>query len=265
VIFAGDSTYDPKRYLGGNVDVVPTRLFDTLTMETASDEWFGDFNGDNIAELAIGRLPAKNAEELGAITNKIMNYERQTMPNSAAFVSDISDGFDFSGANSVVRETLPQGVTVQDIRRGEESDSAVKNRILNAINSGQKILTYTGHGSIGIWRGNVFTKGDAENLTNSNLPIFVTMTCLNGYFHDAFNTSLSETLLKNVNGGAIAVWTSTGAGLPDSYGSLNVEIHRSLFNGATLGEAHLQAKRAVSNQDVLQTFVLLGDPSMRMR
>ncbi|HMS41948.1 MAG TPA: C25 family cysteine peptidase, partial [Pyrinomonadaceae bacterium] len=69
----------------------------------------------------------------------------------------------------------------------------------------------------------------------------------------------------NPNGGAVAVWTSTGAGLPDSYGSLNVEIHRQLLSGATLGEAHLRAKRTITNDDVLKTFVLLGDPSMRLR
>lgn len=266
VIFAGDASYDPKNYLGGNSDVVPTRLVDTLTMETASDEWFGDFNGDNVAEFAIGRLPAQNVSEISAMVNKIVGYDQQTSSNSATFVSDVSDGFDFAGANSAVRQILPQNINAVNIDRGATDDQTTRINILNAINSGQKILTYVGHGSTGIWRGNIFTKTDAENLTNAGkLPIFVTMTCLNGYFQDAINTGLGETLLKNPNGGAVAVWTSSGAGLPDSYGSLNIEIHRQLLNGATLGEAHFQAKRTISNQDVLRTFVLLGDPSMRLR
>lgn len=266
VIFAGDATYDPKRYLGGNSDIVPTRLVDTLTMETASDEWFGDFNGDNVAEFAIGRLPAQNVSEISAMVTKIVGYDAQNSSNSATFVSDISDGFDFAGANSAVRQILPQNINAVNIERGATDDQTTRSNILNAINSGQKILTFVGHGSTGIWRGNIFTKTDAENLTNAGkLPIFVTMTCLNGYFQDALNTGMGETLVKNPNGGAIAVWTSSGAGLPDSYGSLNVEIHRQLLSGATLGEAHLQAKRTISNQDVLRTFVLLGDPSMRLR
>jgi CSLREA domain-containing protein len=266
VLLAGDATYDPKRYLGGNADLVPTRLVDTLTMETASDEWFGDFANDGTAEFAIGRLPASDAVELNAMVEKLIAYENQTPAGSLTFVADVSDGFDFAGANAAVREILPGGLNATDLRRGDASDAAVRSGILNAFNSGQKIISYVGHGSTGIWRGNVFTKSDAANLTNADhLPVLVTMTCLNGFFHDAVNTNLGETLLKNPSGGAVAVWTSTSAGLPDSYGSLNVELHRQLLQGATLGQAHLQAKRAISNQDVLKTWVLLGDPSMRLR
>lgn len=266
VIFAGDASYDPKGYFGGNSDFVPTRLVDTLTMETASDEWFGDFDNDGVAEFAIGRIPGQNVSEISAMVSKIVGYDLQTQSNSAAFVSDVSDGFDFAGANTAVRQILPQSINAVNIERGETDDQTVRTSILNAINNGQKILTYVGHGSTGIWRGNIFTKTDAESLSNAGkLPVFVTMTCLNGYFHDALNTGLSETLMKNPNGGAVAVWTSTGAGLPDSYGSLNVEIHRQLLSGATLGEAHLRAKRTITNDDVLKTFVLLGDPSMRLR
>ena len=47
----------------GDLDRVPTRLIDTDFMETASDDWFSDFTGDGIAELATGRLPARTADE----------------------------------------------------------------------------------------------------------------------------------------------------------------------------------------------------------
>src|SRR5262249_18504252 len=47
VVLGGDASYDYKNYLGlGEVDVVPTKLVDTGTMETASDEWYGDQDGD---------------------------------------------------------------------------------------------------------------------------------------------------------------------------------------------------------------------------
>ncbi len=266
VLLAGDSTFDPKLYLNGNADIVPTRLIDTLSMETASDEWFADFNDDGVGEIAVGRIPAINLAELNGMIAKIVSYANQTPSNSAAFVSDISDGFDFEGANQAVRDILPKAMNTVNISRGETPDSTVRNNILNVVSSGQKIISYVGHGSTGIWRGNILTRADAENLTNANnLPVFVTMTCLNGYFHHPTISSLSESLVKNPAGGAIAAWTSTTTSLPDSYGALNVEIHRQLLGGATFGEAHLLAKRTITNDEILRTFVLLGDPSMRLR
>src|SRR4029077_20416560 len=47
VLLTGDARYDPKNYLGfGDWDIVPPRLIDTQFMETASDDWFVDFDGD---------------------------------------------------------------------------------------------------------------------------------------------------------------------------------------------------------------------------
>jgi hypothetical protein len=55
VLMLGDASYDPKSYLGyGEFDVVPTRLIDTTFMETASDDWLADFNGDGIADVTSG-------------------------------------------------------------------------------------------------------------------------------------------------------------------------------------------------------------------
>jgi len=42
---------------------VPTKLIDTVYLETASDDWFVDLNSDGLPEVAIGRLPVQTAEE----------------------------------------------------------------------------------------------------------------------------------------------------------------------------------------------------------
>ena len=50
VLLVGDASFDPKNYLDkGDFDLVPTRLVDTRLMETASDDWFTDFNDDGTA------------------------------------------------------------------------------------------------------------------------------------------------------------------------------------------------------------------------
>ena len=71
----GDSSYDPKNYLGfGDWDIVPSKLIDTALMETAADDWLGDFNSEGLPELAIGRLPARSAEEATAMVTNIAGY-----------------------------------------------------------------------------------------------------------------------------------------------------------------------------------------------
>ncbi len=58
LLLAGDASLDPRGYLEtGILDRVPTKLVETTAMETASDDWFADFDGDGMPELAVGRLP----------------------------------------------------------------------------------------------------------------------------------------------------------------------------------------------------------------
>ena len=264
-LLAGDASYDPKGYLGNaDADVIQTKLVDTDSMETASDEWLADFDGDGVGELSIGRLPARSVGEMNVIVGKIVNYERQTTSNSATFVADTNDGYDFAAANQSVFSLLPQGFNVNDIRR-ENNDA--KTQLLNAINSGQSLVSYAGHGSTGIWRGNLLTNADAAAMTNgSRLPMFVMMTCLNGYFQNPTTDSLSETLLKNPNGGAIATWASTATMTPDSQTELNRQFVSALYGqNLTIGQAIRAAKTATANRTVRQTWTLLGDPTMRLK
>ena len=109
---------------------------------------------------------------------------------------------------------------------------------------------------------------DTVTLTNgSALPLVVGMTCLNGFFQSPYTESLAEALLKAENGGAVAVWTSSG--LTDPYGQslMNKAFFRLLFNGQglTLGEAAAQAKAATPDQDVRRSWILFGDPTTKLR
>ena len=93
------------------------------------------------------------------------------------------------------------------------------------------------------------------------------MTCLNGYFHDAYIDSLGEATLKAPNGGAMAVWASTGLTEPTPQFSMSSEFYRQLFGSqiVRLGQVTTRAKGATADSDVRRTWVLLGDPTMRLR
>lgn len=268
VLFAGDSSYDPKNYLGyGDSDLVPTRLYDSAYMETASDDWFVDFQVTGVPEIAIGRLPVRTATEAAAVVTKILSYESSTGSNSALLASDLDDGHNFAAASGALRPLLPDGMAVQEVARGTIDDEAVKTQLLAAINQGKTIVNYDGHGSMNQWRGNILTRDDAANLTNSQkLAFFVMMTCLNGYFDDPVLESLAESLLK-ASGGASAVWASTALTEPGQQELLNQEMYRLLFSGSsiTIGEAAARAKHAVTDADVRRSWILFGDPAMHLK
>jgi hypothetical protein len=124
-------------------------------------------------------------------------------------------------------------------------------------------VNYVGHGSVEVWQGGLFDDDDARALTNyPELSFFINMTCLNGFFQAPYAESLAEVLLKSDQGGAIAVWASSGLTYPQGQFVMNQELMRLLFNGEelTIGEATRRAKEAVSDQDVRRTWILFGDP-----
>jgi hypothetical protein len=270
VLLVGDASYDAKNYLGlGDWDLVPTRLIDTSLMETASDDWLADFNSDGIADLAVGRLAARTPAEASVMVRKIIGYENSDPLESMLLVADINNGFDFESASTQLRALIPGNLRVEQINRGQVDDATAKSRLLDAITRGQKVVNYMGHGSVNLWSGSLLTNEDARSLTNEErLPLFVMMTCLNGYFHDPSLDSLAESLLKAENGGAVAVWTSTGMTVPPEQSVLNQQLYQLLFtsgNTMTLGEATTRAKAAVTDGDIRRTWVLLGDPTMRLK
>ena len=267
VLLAGDSSFDARNYLGfGDFDIVPTRLIDTELMETASDATIGDLTGDGVEDLAIGRLPVRTAQEASRMVSKIIGYEKASASDTLLLASDLDDGFRFAQYNDELRALVPGNIKVESVTRGTDI-TASRRELIDAINRGQKIVNYMGHGNTDQWRGNLLTSADAASLTNGDkLSLFVMMTCLNGYYHDPAFDSLSETLMRAERGGAIAVWASTGMTVPTGQIVLNQEAYRLLFDGQlTLGEATRRAKAAVSDTDVRRTWVLLGDPSMKLR
>jgi hypothetical protein len=274
VLLVGDASYDPHNYLGlGDNDYVPTKQVDTATMETASDDWLVDFDNDEVPDLAIGRLPVRTAQEAATVIGKVIAYEQSGSVEGVVLVADRTEDFDFEAASQEVRALLPGDVPVQQFFRRDYDDGTAHTKIVEAINRGPKIVNYAGHGSFGLWRGNLLTSADAANLTNSQgLTFMVSMTCLNGQFQTPYGDSLGEKMLKAVSGGAVAVWASTALTEPSAQAMMNQEIILQLFTGMnaqgqplTIGEAAMRSKAMASNSDVRRSWVLLGDPLTKLR
>jgi hypothetical protein len=78
-------------------------------------------------------------------------------------------------------------------------------------------------------------------------------------------------LIKVERGGAVAVWASSGMCGADEQALMNHAIFSLIFGedtnneALTLGEAALKAKTFISDGDVRRTYILFGDPTMRVK
>jgi len=273
-LFVGDASLDPKNYLGtGDCDFVPTRFISTIVMETVSDEWLADFDGDGLAEMALGRLPVRTAEEASRIVAKIVSYESSPKLRNVLLVSDLNDGIDFQTERDGVRSLVPVDVNLSVLDRGVLGTAAAKSELIDRINRGLGFLSYFGHGNVDQWRGDLLTSSDAAALVNGNVrPVVFAITCLNGYFQDPVLDSLSEALVKAEGGGAVAVWSSSGMCDAAPQAVIDKEMFRLIFEGddssggpLTLGQAALKAKSFITDADVRLTYILFGDPATRIR
>ena len=275
IIFAGDASLDPRNYMNlGNFDLVPTKLLDATFNETASDDWLADFDNDGIADVPVGRLPARTAAEASLLISKIVSFSPATVPQAALLIADNPGDpplFDFEEANDNVQALLPASMPVQrvDIRL-EPSNAQATADIVNGINQGKAIVNYSGHGNVDVWTGaSIFTTDHALALTNGNnkLSFVVVMDCLNGYFQDPSLLSLSEAFLKAPNGGAVAAFASSGLTTTFGQRQMELQLYTSLYGSQpiTLGDAIKIAKAASGDIDVRTTWIFFGDPSIKIR
>jgi Peptidase family C25 len=141
VLLGADSSYDPKNYLGfGDWDIAPSRLIDTALMETASDDWLCDFENDGLPEVAVGRLPARSAQEAAAMVTKIIGYESASASEEVLLVADANDGFDFEGADAELKALIPVNLRVNEIKRGGLDIGTARSLLFEGISRGQKVV-----------------------------------------------------------------------------------------------------------------------------
>jgi hypothetical protein len=275
---------------------------DPWVCEVAVDnEFVAVSGGDRLADLAVGRLPARNLAEATVMVNKAVNYG--TSPpsgmwaNTLAFVADNArdaNGVPDSAGNF---EVLSQGIinlipSSYAIKRvyydpyptddnGEpfryRTPTATTDAIVAAVNSGAVFLNYIGHAAINQWaheallRTSVTGRNDVTRMTNgSRQPVVLDMACLSGDFANPLFTGIQVTMLAWPTGGSVAGWGATGFGVATGHDRLHTGFYQAIFNNGvrTLGLATAAGKQYLwatgANLDLLDTFDLLGDPALAL-
>lgn len=269
-LLLGDASFDPENLLGqGAFDFVPTQFFNGQYMEFPTDDWFVDLNDDNQPELAIGRLSVRTSEEADNVVRKLRDYdlrEATAQPQSVLLIADNTpdDPADFMAQLRTIGEDIPQSWSVFEVEVDPTNKSATRTELLRSLQNGVSWVDYFGHGSVGVWSGNLLRTEDALALANEVLPFVVSVTCLNGFFHDVYAESLAEALVVRSPGGAIAMLASSTLSQDLRHHPIHEQLIRTMYGDDvpyTLGAAVRQAKTVRAAPD----WILFGDPTLQLK
>ncbi len=304
VCLLGDATLDPRDYfrfaIFGDRDWVPTyaNYYDpSIQVQFVSDDWFGflDGPGDQLLDMAIGRLPAKStAEALALVSGKARTYEgtvdldpwRARALLAADDASKRADP-DPVGNGHVLqmerkdRQHLPYPIERSKVYLNDYawadtthlSKPAAREEFIARVNQGNWLVDFIGHGSENVIADEqLFRLSDDGRLSNAQRPsIFGFFSCTVGKFDQpgAEGEGLGERLLKMPGGGAAASLAATEAVFPNESTRLNDSFVEEVFplrprvdSLVTAGLAWARAKNANVNI-IARKYALLGDPGLR--
>ncbi len=271
ILLVGNDTYDYFNYLGtGARSFIPTFYVqtDSTVRFAPADPKYADLTGDNVPDLAIGRLPVTTAQELEDLIAKIVAFENKNYAGTAVFAADRFYG----NYTDTFVNTLPPNWNVTKAYLDTMSVSQARTLLLDKLNSGVALASYFGHSTTTEWTtSGLFSSNDIPNLTNNGRPFVVTQYgCWNAYFVEPSRNSLVHAFLLSANRGAAAVMGSTTLAYNHSlreFGQLLTP--RLATDGKTIGQAFLEAKQELAKTrlgyvEIYLGFSLFGDPAMEL-
>lgn len=277
VVLAGSGTLDYKGHLGYGDNLMPPFVVAAKQELCASDNAFADsFGNDGIPEMAIGRIPAVSEDELIAYTDKIIAFESMTgkWRQRALMMADKSapEG-DFPADGDNLAGFFPADFSVDRIYLSDLSLAQARTRFFNAIDEGALFVNYFGHAGIDrLTPDGLLTAGDAPSMRNmGKTPVITLMTCLAGRFEYPGFGSLAEAMVMRSDGGAVAVWSSSGMSENDEAVEMAARLYETIFAGdrETIGMCVLKAieeyRQSGGERFMSDIYNLLGDPALRLK
>ncbi len=304
LLLFGDASFDYKDRINNNTNLVPAYqnnfALDPLS-SYASDDFFGflDNNEDinsglvnNLLDIGIGRIPAKNIGEAKNFVDKVAAYfaPQSLGPwrNNLTFIADDEDNnlhlqdaeIITTTANSVSPVSNLQKIYLdafqQESGAGGSSYPQAIQASNNQIYNGTLIWNYNGHGGAKrLAEETILDQDMVDNWNNPNrLPLFITATCDFAPYDNPTINSIGENILLRPKTGAIGLMTTTRVVFAFSNRIMNNNYLQFALqpdvngNYKTLGDAIKEAKNFTyqTSGDVTNNrkFTLLGDPALTL-
>ncbi|MPS74084.1 MAG: T9SS type A sorting domain-containing protein [Chryseobacterium sp.] len=263
-----------------------------------SDSYYGQLTNDYYPEAFVGRLSG-NSAGIKTMTDRILEYEKNPlagdwMKNAIGIGSNEGNGYgndgeaDYVHLRKIRTQLKDYGYqTVYEFYQGSQggedaTGEPTPTMINSAMNSGVGLFNYTGHGDLNLMVTGNYTSNYVKQLKNNGMyPFVVSVACNNGTF--VGKTCLAEDLMSvnynNSPAGSIATAASTilmawaePMETQDEMTNILTEVYENnkketiggLFYNSQIGmlESYNDSATAV---EVMQTWVLFGDPSVVFR
>jgi hypothetical protein len=284
VLLLGDGSTDYK--LGTSEgNFVPTQVMfkdDPQLGYYASDNVMAAVVGsDQLADLTIGRIPARDLAGANLMLQKILDYE-QSPPagpwqNRALFIADRGKAgynpgealqFELINDESAQHMSVPpydrriikywtDYFDTPDPTPWDSVNADIKDTIngVDGMADGVSLVQFIGHGNFVIWSEDYYFDErvnppsdnfqDSMDLINADrLPWLLAHNCLTGGFHIRTYNSIGENWIKRDGGGAMGVFAPTGLSYNYVGGPASDSIFGDLFGSTkqrTIGPVVLNA------------------------
>ncbi len=304
LLLFGDGSYDNRQAMT-QLHTPDCNLLLTYQSVSSIDEresfvvedYFGfldDNTGKNIKSdkvcLGIGRYPVSTLLSARTAVDKLYRYvenkDLSPWKNNISIVADDGDEMVHTNQAECGTDTLISRNT-DNPRLGFRinkvyidsyyMDPASKqcpeaNRaVMQQFKDGMLVFTYIGHNDaeIGFTGEGIFSRYQMEHLTNSRLPLFMTITCNYCRFDEGIAPSAGEQVLLNPYGGAIALITTTRVVFTDGNDKIHQQLSRRFFQRnidrtrLRIGDVLRIAKRDFTKPDRNKlNYILMGDPAL---
>jgi hypothetical protein len=236
--------------------------------DIASDNGYGDLDGDGLPDVPVGRLTADTPEELATIARKIIDYERPERYgewcrriNLVAGVGGfgmLADAAIETTAKHFLTAGIPAAYGTTLTQASWQSPYCPFPRLFqkctaDRLNEGSLFFVYMGHGerryldsmhAPGRQSFPIFACANVPELRcRQGPPIAVFLACYTGAYDQPLDC-LAEDLLRH-DGGPVAVLAGSRMTMPYAMGVMGLEMMRQTFveRRETIGEIMLAAKR----------------------
>lgn len=269
---AGDRWIDPRKLVPTSLVPAKVNLLFGSEPKIATDNPYGDLDGDGIPELSVGRLTADTPAELTSTVNRIIRYEKQSQGqiwqrqiNLVAGVGGFSRLIDSIVENTtkeIIKELIPSGYQTSmtfgswtspwcpDPRRFSET-------AIGRFNEGCMFWVYCGHGNrdrldrimLPDQNHKILDVDTVDQLDcRQGSPIAICLACYTGA-HDGDEDCLAEHMMRQPNG-PVAVVCGSRITMPYAMSVLSVEMMNEFFRGEckTLGQLMLRAKQRMAKK-----------------
>ncbi|HNX03058.1 MAG TPA: type IX secretion system sortase PorU [Candidatus Cloacimonas sp.] len=250
-----------------------------------SDDYFGMINTSYYPELAIGRYPVRNTNELNIMLQNFTSYINNPTPgwwrNSVLIVADdLTNGdsnyeYDLTQYAEQTSTVIHPSILVDKIFAIEYEYDEFQNKpkarddLFKALNDGCLVMHYTGHGSYDKLGAEDYMNGatDMGRFNNEGkLTFFIAAACEVSQFDYWGFDCLSQKVVLLNNLGAIASLSATRKSFADLSLVMLKYVMDSLINNRNpLGYSVMDGKlRFTTGGTNDEMYILFGDPVIRV-